>query len=172
MSRSSTRAILDRSRTRIHGGCSPTSAWVDRFWHGERVSVQLGEMEDQGCIHVHSRSVSIPLVLSLLYPPFSPSYSLSLSLSATTVGSTQAGSQCVVSLRVVATLLSLSFPSTLSVASAASRRYDALRRLSLPGRDAAVNFPTIYSSDTDLAIDNNRNRRYSKQVSFFHTSPF
>lgn len=128
---------------------------------------------DQGCIHIHSLSVS----LSLSFSPFSTHPLLSRTLflshpSATTVGSTQAGSQCVVSLRVVATLLSLSLvsPSALSVASAASRRYDALRRIFYPGRDAAVNFPTIYTSDTDLAIDNNRNRRSSIFLSHIITS--
>lgn len=159
MSRSSMRATLDQPRTRIHRGCSRTSAWVDRFWHCERVSVQLGDRETR-VASTFTLSPSISLVLSLLCSPFPISYSLSLSPCATTVGSTQAGSQCVVSLRVVVTLLSLSFSlslsiflsfsSALSVASTASRRYDALRRLSYSGKDAAVNFPTIYISDTDL----------------------
>jgi len=150
MSRSSTRATLDQPRTRIHRGCSRTSAWVDGFWHGERVSVQLGDRETR-VASTFTLSPSISLVLSLLCPPFPVSYSLSLSSCATTVGSTQAGSQCVVSFRVVVTLLSLSlflsFSSALSVASTASRRYDALRRLSYSGKDAAVNFPTIYTSE-------------------------
>lgn len=145
MSRSSTRTFLDRLGTGIHRrGCSRTSAWADRFWHDERVSVQLGDRETGGCIHIHSLYPALSLSRSLPFLPTLYCLVLSLSPNATTVGSTQAGSQCVVSLRVVATLLSLSFYPALSVASAASRRYDALRRLSHLGRDAGVNFPTIY----------------------------
>lgn len=165
------RAILDQPRTRMEavreerGVRERESAWVDGFWHSESVSVQL---EDRETACTLSRSLThalppspppalfAPPPLSLLrFPPlhpfsFSLSYSLplscSLSHSATTLGSTQAGSQCVVSLRVVVTLLSpfRLFLDPLSVASAASRRYDVLRRLSPIGRrDVVVNFPTI-----------------------------
>lgn len=93
-----------------------------------------------------SSSLSTPSPILVLSLSYSLPLSCSLSHSATTLGSTQAGSQCVVSLRVVATLLSpfRLFLDSLSVASAASRRYDVLRRLSPIGRrDAVVNFPTI-----------------------------
>jgi len=167
MSRSSTRATLDQPRTRIHRGCSRTSAWVDGFWHGERVSVQLGDRETR-VASTFTLSPSISLVLSLLCPPFPVSYSLSLSSCATTVGSTQAGSQCVVSFRVVVTLLSLSlsFSHFPRLSRWRPQHRDATTRsvdYPIPGKTPPLIF--LRYIPANLAIDNDRDIR--KQVSFF-----
>jgi len=141
------------------------NAWVDRFWHSERVSVQLGDRETR-VASTHSLSLRFYLSRSL---PFLPTLSyLSFSLTQRDYCREHPGGQSVRRQppRRRDAPLSLSFLSALSAASAASRRYDALRRLSYPGRDAVVNFPTIYTSDTNLAIDNDRDIR--KQVFFSH----
>lgn len=173
-------AIFDRARfsinrrARIHRrGCGAVAnqrvgGWILARREGVGAVRRSG---DQGCIHIHSLPVSLSLSFSPFSAhPFAVSYPLSLSpqrrlLSGAPRRAVSASSASASSRR---SSLSLVSPSTLSVASAASRRYDALRRPSYPGRDAAVNFPTIYTSDTDLAIDNNRNRRCNKtSTSFF-----
>lgn len=151
------------------------SAWVDRFWHGERVSVQLEDRETR-VASTFTLSLSVPI--SLPFSPFSTHPFLSRILFLSHPARLLSGaprravsaSSASASSRRSSLSFSLVFLSALSVVSAASRRYDALRRLSHLGRDAAVNFPTIYISDTDLTVDN-RNRRYKKTSIFFHTSP-
>lgn len=125
-------------------------AWVDRFWHDERVSVQLGDRETRvASTFTLSPSLSLPLSPFSTHPFLSRILFLSHPtrlLSGAPRRAVSASSASASSRRSSFSLsLFLSFSSRLSRWRPQHR--DATTRsvdYSHPGRDAAVNFPTIY----------------------------